>query len=99
MKKKRRSGEDMQMSEKLCRYLDITPDGYSDDGMIELRGRNYMMIHGRGKILSYTPEEIRIKLKGDCLTVRGKRLYCASFYKDSVGIEGLICNVSFGGED
>ena len=95
MKKKTGEGKDIQMSERLCRCLDITPDGYSGEGMIELRGRNYMKLHGRGKILSYTPEEIKIKLKRDCLTVRGKRLYCASFYKDSVGIEGLICDISF----
>lgn len=95
MKKKRKESNGEQMSERLCRYLDITPDGYSREGMIELRGRNSMKLHGRGRILSYTPEEIKIKLKKDCLTVRGKRLYCASFYKDSVGIEGLISDISF----
>ena len=63
MKKKRREGKNIEMSERLCRYLDITPDGYSEEGLIELRGRNYMKLHGRGKILSYTPEEIKIKLK------------------------------------
>ena len=84
-----------RLSEKICRYLDITPDGYSGECMIELHGRNYLGIHGSGRILVYTSEEIKIKLKKDCLRIRGKRLYCASYYKDSVCIDGLISDISF----
>ena len=84
-----------RLSERICRYLDITPDGYSGECMIELHGRNYLGIHGSGRILVYTPEEIKIELRKDCLRIRGKRLYCASYYKNSVCIDGQISDISF----
>ena len=90
--------EKERISEKVCRYLGVTPDFLPSESMIEIRGRSYMMIHGSGKIISYTSEEIRIRLKKNCLSVKGTGLVCISYHVDSVGIEGKISDISFCGE-
>lgn len=83
------------LAERVCRYLEIAPDAMPGESMIEIRGRNYMKIHGMGKILVYTPEEIKIRMKKGCLRVRGSKLTCVSYYKDAIGIEGRFSDISF----
>ena len=93
--KKDGTGEKRGWRERLCQGLDLVPDCLPGECMVELRGRNVAMVSGGGKILLYTPEEIRIALKKGVLSVTGHRLVCTSYYVGAVGIEGQICRVSF----
>ncbi len=90
-----RADKKERLSERVCRCLGVTPDFLPSESMIEIRGRSYVMIHGAGKITYYTPEEIRIRLKKGCLSVKGVGLVCISYHVDSVGIEGKISDVCF----
>ncbi|MBQ9087088.1 MAG: YabP/YqfC family sporulation protein [Clostridia bacterium] len=97
-RKKRRTaerGERADLRERLCRRLDLPPDCLPGVGLVELRGQNSMTVKGCGKILTYTPELIRIGLKKGVLCVRGRRLCCTSYYVGAVGVDGWICGVSF----
>ena len=89
-----RSGERMGLREKMVKGLDLPPDLFGG-GRIELRGRNELTVQGGGKILLYTPEEIRIEFDGGVLSVRGRRLSCISYYVGAVGMEGYISGLSF----
>lgn len=93
--KRARDEEKAGLRERLCRGLDIPPDLLPGSALIELRGQNAMTVKGCGRILLYTPEEIRIGLKKGYLSVCGKRLVCTSYYAGAVGIDGCICRVSF----
>ncbi len=81
--------------ERLCRRLDIPPDIFLGEGLVEIRGRSAVCVKGCEKILTYTPEEIRIGMGRGCLRIEGKRLVCTSYHAGAVGIDGLICRVSF----
>ena len=82
--------------ERLCKSLDIDPDILPHGSMIEIKGRNSLMVRGETKIIVYTPEIIRIKIGEGILSVSGERLICTSYYANAVGIEGMIESVSFG---
>ena len=90
-----KTGERERLSELVCRYLGVAPDFLPSESMIEIRGRSYIMVHGAGKIIYYTPEEIRIRLKKSSLSVKGRGLVCISYHVDSVGIEGKISDLCF----
>ena len=95
MTKKIEKREKGSLRERICQRLDLVPDCLPGECMVELRGRHAVTVSGGGRILLYTPEEIRIALKRGCLSVVGHRLVCTSYYVGAVGIEGLICGVSF----
>lgn len=81
--------------ERICRGLDIEPDVFPHEGMVELRGRGSMIVRGCGRILVYKPDEIRLEM-GDCeMRVWGERLVCTSYYLGAVGIEGRISGINF----
>ena len=63
-----------------------------------LRGRHGVSVHGCRKILLYSPEEIRLQLHRDFLSVRGEGLFCSSFAFGTVEVKGEIDGVSFLGE-
>ena len=81
--------------EKLFRKLDVEPDVLPGGTLVEIRDRFVITVRGGGKILAYTPEEIRIELGGSELCVSGERLVCISYYPGAVGIEGRINGVKF----
>ena len=83
------------LRERLCQALDLAPDCFSGECLVELRGRYAVTVRGGGRILLYTPEEIRIALCRGCLCVVGERLVCSSYYVGAVGIEGLIGGIFF----
>lgn len=95
MAKKREKREDVTFRERLCRALDLVPDSLPGECLVELRGHHAVTVKGGGRILLYTPEEIRIGLRRGCLSVVGKRLVCASYYVGAVGIEGRIDGIFF----
>ncbi|MBE6547150.1 MAG: hypothetical protein E7668_06930 [Ruminococcaceae bacterium] len=90
-----RKKEQMGVRERLSKSLDIPPDLFGGQSLLELRGRESITLKGCGKILLYTPEEIRIALKKGCLRVCGKRLVCTSYHAGAVGIDGEIGGISF----
>lgn len=94
-KKQARREERGTWKERLCQRLDVPPDLFPGEGLVEIRGRNAVSIRGCGKILLYTPEEIRVGLKRGCLRIEGKRLICTSYHAGAVGIDGFIDRVSF----
>lgn len=95
-REKRKQEEDkVSLKEKLYRCLDIAPDCLPGSTWVEIRSQTVMTVKGCGKILLYTPEEIRIELKKGYLSVCGKRLACTSYYANAVAIDGCIRCVSF----
>lgn len=95
MRKKEEHGQRTDLRERLCRGLDLPPDCLPGAGFLEIRGQNSMTVKGGGRILTYTPELIRIALEKGVLGIYGKRLSCTSYYVGAVGIDGLIERVCF----
>ncbi|MBR2354074.1 MAG: YabP/YqfC family sporulation protein [Clostridia bacterium] len=83
------------MKERLCRALDLSPDIFPGETLVELRGRGSLSVSGCRGILDYTPELIRLSLKKGNLLIEGRRLSCASYLAGSVGIDGQIDSLRF----
>ena len=81
--------------ERLRRTLELDgemmPHGYT----VELAGRQGATVRGAGEILLYTPECIRLGVRGGVISVRGEGLVCVSYSAAAVGIEGRIGSVVF----
>lgn len=92
MERKERRGE---LRERLCRRLDLVPDLFSGEGLVELRGRGSATVRGGGRILLYTPSEIRIAMGKYTLSIVGEELVCTSYYPGAVGVDGRIFGVRF----
>ena len=90
-----RGAERKALRERLCQALDLAPDCFSGECLVEMRGRYAVTVRGGGRIQLYTPEEIRIALGRGSLCVVGERLVCSSYYVGAVGIEGLIGGIFF----
>lgn len=60
---------------------------------LEVCGRESMLVRGCRKILLYSTEEIRLLLHSYILTVRGRDLYCTSYFSDAVSIDGHISSL------
>lgn len=90
--------ERLPRNERLCRLFDIPVDALPHGYSLELQGRSLLKLRGGGRILLYTPEEIRIALpraRGELLSIKGARLSCTSYNKGTLGIEGVISSVCF----
>lgn len=99
MSKKDRD-EDVQRGflERLYSRLDIPPD-VVNGVFVEMRGRTNVIVHGCREILLYTSEEVRLRLRGCVVCVRGERLYCTAYHTGTADICGRIDSVSFAQED
>ncbi len=94
-KKRARSEERGGWKERLCQRLDLPPDVFLGEGLVEIRGRYAVCVKGCGKILTYTPEEICVRMGQGCLRIEGKRLICTSYHAGAIGVDGMIDRVSF----
>jgi sporulation protein YqfC len=74
---------------------DLFPSGE----MIVLYGNKRMTVRGCKKILTYTPREIRLRLKHRCLFVRGEMLICTSFSGGCTTLQGTIQSVGYDTEE
>jgi sporulation protein YqfC len=93
---KARTGKDRPtLSEWLAVKLDIPADLSAHGLRLDMRGRHTLTVHGCGKILHFTPCEVRLAVKDATLTVSGRRLICTSYLAGAVGVEGYICGISF----
>lgn len=93
-KRERGMGASPGFFERLYRRLDISPDVVNGI-FVELRGRSNVVVHGCREILLYTPEEVQLRLRGCCLSVRGEGLYCTAYHTGTADIDGRILTVSF----
>ena len=84
--------------ERIYRNLDIEPDIMPRESFVEIRGRECVMIRGAGRILLYTPNEIKVERGDGEISVVGETLICTSYYLGAVGIEGRIKGVNFRSE-
>ncbi len=81
--------------EWLTEKLDIPPDLLEGGMRVEIRGREAMLIHGCKKILVYTPQSMRLKMKDCCICITGDRLICHTYLAGAVGIEGKIISLCY----
>ena len=82
-------------AEWLAVKLDIPADLTGDGLRLDMRGRHTLTVHGCKRILNFTPCEVRLALEDSTLTVSGQRLICTAYLAGAVGIEGLVCGISF----
>ena len=94
-RKKQDSGEAGGLFQRVCSRLDIPPDLFNGI-FVEMRGRTNVVVHGCREILLYTPEEVRLRLRGCIICVRGSGLYCTAYHTGTADIDGRIISVSFG---
>lgn len=93
--KESRRVERMGFRERICKVLDIQPDIFDKDTLIELRSRNKVTVRGKAKILSYSPTAVRLQTGNGELCIDGKRLFCSSYSKSFIEINGLISAICF----
>ncbi len=74
-------------------------DLFSGGETIVLYGSKRMTVRGCKKILTYTPCEIRLRLKHRCLIVRGQMLICTSFSGGCTTLQGKIHSVGYDTEE
>lgn len=87
------------LAEWLAVKLDVPSDVLEGGLRVHLRGRHSLTVHGCRRILDFTPEEIRLKLKDGVLCVRGCRLTCTAYLAGAVGVEGCIVSLQFEEEE
>ena len=87
--------EKIGLRERICKSLDLQPDILERDNLIEIRGRNKITVRGKCRILSYSPDSVRLKTQDGELNIIGKRLFCSSYSRGSIEIDGLISDLSF----
>jgi len=80
--------------ERVGSRLDISGD-IINGIHVDIRGRNNITVQGCKKILLYTTHEVRIKLSGEVICVRGEELYCTAYHSGVVEIDGYIIDVCF----
>ena len=85
--------------EYLSLKAELPSDALAGETRIELRGRSLLFIQGCRRILEYSPELVRVAVKGDTVSVRGVRLVCTSYHAGTVGVEGRISSVTFTEEE
>ena len=89
------------ISERICRALDLPAEILPRATTVEIHGTSLVKLQGAGAISLYSPEEIRVRLKGRAghISVKGGSLCCSSYNMGAVGIEGRIHSVTFVEED
>ena len=87
--------EKRDIKERLCHALDIQPDVFPKESLVEIRGRNGVTVRGGGRMLTYTDVLIRMRLGKGILRIEGKRLCCTAYHVGAAVIDGRIDTVSF----
>lgn len=93
-KKNQDEGVQQGFFQRLYSHLDIPPD-LLNGIFVELRGRTNVVVHGCREILLYTTEEVRLRLRGCVVCVRGAGLYCTAYHTGTADIDGQITSVGF----
>ena len=66
-----------------------------EECLVVLRGEGEVTVHGCKKILLYSTELIRLKMRRRTLCIRGKGLACISFSGGIMMLEGQIDAISY----
>ena len=89
-------GEAVPFKNKLCDALDIVPDTLPGSANVMIRGKSAVYIENGGRILSYSPDEIRVSIPDGSVGICGRALVCSSYMRGNVRIDGVITSVYFG---
>jgi len=89
--KKEKSG----LLEKMSKQLDVDCDMLCRGFSAELKGRNRAEICGVKRILTYTDSEVSFVTSDGVFCIKGARLYCASYKRGAVVVEGAIASLGF----
>ena len=81
--------------ELLAVKAELSPDALAGEVRVELRGKNQLFVGGCRRIVTYSPTVIVLAVRGDELSIKGKRLVCTSYHGGTVSIEGAISSLSF----
>lgn len=92
MKGKGEEKEKKSARERIRCALELD-DMTCDEDMLELRGTRDLTVRGCRAILLYSEEEIRLSLKKYVLVIKGKELYCSSYYERAVRVEGTVSSL------
>ena len=65
------------------------------EALTVMRGDREVVVYGCKKILLYTPQEIRLAIKKQCLCVCGADLFCTSISGGAVTVEGRIAAIRY----
>ena len=84
--------------EMLAVKAELPSDALAGEVLVEMRGRQTMLVQGCRRILEYSPERIVIAARGFSVSVVGQRLICSAYYGGTVAVEGLISGVYYGEE-
>lgn len=95
MRKEKNKSERTGIGEKIRKSLDLSPDILPHGSRVEIRGGKAVNIYGCGRILGYTPQNIRVELVDKVLSVCGEGIVCVSYSAGEIGLEGDIYTVSF----
>lgn len=76
--------------EKLGEGFDIPPDLLCGGCRVEIRGRGEAVIEGCRKVVTFTPDIIRLAMSDFNIVIEGERLNCLSFCEGSLVIGGRI---------
>ena len=93
--KNKNSGDRRGFMEYLAIKTELPSDLLSGELRIEIRGRNTLLLHGCRRILKYSPEEMIMAVKGDRVSVRGRRLVCTTYHGGTVTLDGVVESVIF----
>lgn len=87
----------MPLRERLGALLGIPSDavGLENGVMVELRGQGAVAVRGCRRILTYSPDVIRLDTLDGAITLVGDGLTCTTYASDLIGIEGRIGGVYF----
>lgn len=93
--KKKKPTHRQGLPEWLIAKLDIPAELRDGEMRLELWGRGSLLVHGCRRILTYTPQELTLRMKGCVLLIRGEALICRAYRAGIVGVEGRIWGMCF----
>ena len=94
--RKKHSDDNKTLSffQRILLKLDIPPD-VGNGIFVEMRGKSNVCIHGCRDILLYTPDEVKVRMVGCALSIKGANLYFTAYHTGNAEIDGAINSVSF----
>ncbi len=75
--------------------LDIGEDVTKDLSKLVLNGDEEIICGGYKGLIEYSPEEIKINLKGKSLSIEGEKLMIKAIESEEIVISGVIKSIEF----
>ena len=88
----KKEGDKRSVAKRIRDALELDDISCKRD-LLELRGRGDLTVRSCHEILSYSEERIALRLCEYILVIRGKGLYCASYYANAVRVDGEIASL------